>query len=74
MQNLNFFVDLSLQTPGNVHGTAELDGKATEGRDRASSKKIKGPSGNHGLISGKTRDGGKAASGSGNDVGTQRWR
>ncbi|KAI3451730.1 hypothetical protein Pfo_008395 [Paulownia fortunei] len=58
-------------TPGNIPGTAELDGKATEGKDRASSKKTKGTSGNHGLIGGKTRDGGKAASGSGNDVGTQ---
>lgn len=62
-----------LQTPGAVHGTAELDGKATDGKDRASSKKAKGASGNHGMIIGKTGDGGKTASGSGNDVGTQRW-
>ncbi|KAI3462510.1 hypothetical protein Pfo_019173 [Paulownia fortunei] len=58
-------------TPVAVHGTAELDGKATEGKDRASSKKTKGTSGNHAMIGGKTGDGGNAASGSGNDVGTQ---
>ncbi|KAG8373708.1 hypothetical protein BUALT_Bualt11G0052800 [Buddleja alternifolia] len=57
--------------PGTVHGAAELDGRATEGKDHASSKKSKGSSGNHGPIGGKTADGGKAASGSGNDVGTQ---
>ncbi|KAL2247047.1 G-box-binding factor 1-like isoform X1 [Sesamum indicum] len=57
--------------PSAVHGTGELDGKATEGKDRASSKKTKGASGNHVMIVGKTGDGGKAASGSGNDVGTQ---
>ncbi|KAL7101777.1 hypothetical protein ACP275_08G076100 [Erythranthe tilingii] len=57
--------------PVNVHAS-ELDGRATEGgKDRASSKKNKGNSVNHGLVSGKTGDGGKATSGSGNDVGTQ---
>lgn len=61
-----------LQTPGAEHGTAELDGKAIEGKDRASSKKTKGTSRNHVLIGGKTVDVGNAASGSGNDVGTQR--
>ncbi|KAG8384046.1 hypothetical protein BUALT_Bualt04G0077300 [Buddleja alternifolia] len=57
--------------PGTLHGTAELDARATESKDRASSKKNKGTSGNHVLIGGKTGDGGKTASGSGNDVGTQ---
>ncbi|KAL7090352.1 hypothetical protein ACP275_12G035500 [Erythranthe tilingii] len=56
-------------TPSAEQGTAELDGKATEGKDRASSKKPKGILVNHG---GKTGDSGNAASGSGNDVGTQR--
>ncbi|KAL0332510.1 UNVERIFIED_CONTAM: G-box-binding factor 1 [Sesamum calycinum] len=53
-----------ITAPANVHGTAELEGKAAEGKDRASRKKTKG-------TSGKTGDGGKATSGSGNDVGTQ---
>ncbi|GFP85293.1 g-box-binding factor 1 [Phtheirospermum japonicum] len=57
--------------PGVVHGTPELDGKTTDGKDRVPSKKTKIPPGNHGMIGGKTRDGGNAASGSGNDVGTQ---
>ncbi|KAL0381365.1 UNVERIFIED_CONTAM: G-box-binding factor 1 [Sesamum angustifolium] len=56
--------------PNAVHGTGELDGKPTEGKDRASSKKTKGASGNHVMIGGKTGDA-KATSGSGNDVGTQ---
>ncbi|CAA2975857.1 G-box-binding factor 1 [Olea europaea subsp. europaea] len=59
------------QTPGAVHGIAESDGKTTEAKNCASSKKSKGTSGNHGLIGGKTGDGGKSASGSGNDVATQ---
>ncbi|KAL7101779.1 hypothetical protein ACP275_08G076100 [Erythranthe tilingii] len=60
-----------VRAPVNVHAS-ELDGRATEGgKDRASSKKNKGNSVNHGLVSGKTGDGGKATSGSGNDVGTQ---
>ncbi|KAL0462098.1 UNVERIFIED_CONTAM: G-box-binding factor 1 [Sesamum latifolium] len=57
--------------PNAVHGTGELDGKAPEGKDRASSKKTKGASGNHVMIGAKTGNGEKAASGSGNDVGTQ---
>ncbi|GER42583.1 G-box binding factor type leucine zipper factor [Striga asiatica] len=60
-----------VMNPGNVHGTAELDGKANDGKDRPSSKKTKGASGNNGSIGLKTGDGGKATSGSGNDVGTQ---
>ncbi|KAL0423907.1 UNVERIFIED_CONTAM: G-box-binding factor 1 [Sesamum radiatum] len=36
--------------PNAVHGTGELDGKPTEGKDRASSKKAKGASGNHVMI------------------------
>ncbi|KAH6797103.1 G-box binding factor 1 [Perilla frutescens var. hirtella] len=52
-------------TPGAVHVTAESDGK-----DRSSTKKTKGASANHGMIGGKTGEGGKTASGSGNDVGT----
>ncbi|KAL7141741.1 hypothetical protein ABFS83_08G073900 [Erythranthe nasuta] len=60
-----------VRAPVNVHAS-ELDGRATEGgKDRASTKKSKGNSVNHGLVSGKTGDGGKATSGSGNDVGTQ---
>ncbi|KAL6520082.1 G-box binding factor [Orobanche hederae] len=59
--------------PGNVHGTAEVDGKSTDGRDHASSKKTKGTSGNHGSVGVKLKagDAGKATSGSGNDVGAQ---
>ncbi|KAK4426843.1 G-box-binding factor 1 [Sesamum alatum] len=57
--------------PNAVHGTGELDGKATEGKDRTSSKNTKGASGNHVMIGGKIGDSGKAGSGSGNDVGTQ---
>ncbi|XP_057809548.1 G-box-binding factor 1 isoform X2 [Salvia miltiorrhiza] len=53
--------------PGFVHGTAESDGKVTDGKDRPSSKKSKGASANHGMIGGKTGEGGKTASGSGND-------
>ncbi|XP_047971381.1 G-box-binding factor 1-like isoform X3 [Salvia hispanica] len=53
--------------PGFVHGTAESDGKGTDGKDRSSSKITKGASANHGMISGKSGDGGKTASGSGND-------
>ncbi|XP_047955565.1 G-box-binding factor 1-like isoform X2 [Salvia hispanica] len=53
--------------PGFVHGTAESERKGTEGKDRPSSKKSKGPSANHGMIGGKSRGGGKTASGSGND-------
>ncbi|KAL3637828.1 G-box binding factor [Castilleja foliolosa] len=55
--------------PGVVHGTADLDGKTTDGKDRVPRKTTKGPPGNHGMIGGKSRDGGNAASGSGNDVG-----
>ncbi|XP_042014636.1 G-box-binding factor 1-like isoform X3 [Salvia splendens] len=53
--------------PGFVHGTAESEGKGTDGKDRPSSKKSKGPSANHGMIGGKSGGGGKTASGSGND-------
>ncbi|KAL3640452.1 G-box binding factor [Castilleja foliolosa] len=56
--------------PGVMHGTAELDGKTTDGKDRVPNHKTKGPPGNHGMSYGKMRDGGNAASGSGNDVGT----
>ncbi|XP_042017807.1 G-box-binding factor 1-like isoform X3 [Salvia splendens] len=54
--------------PGFVHGTAESEGKGTDGKDRPSSKKSKGPSANHGMIGGKSGGGRKTASGSGNDV------
>lgn len=57
--------------PGGVSGTAELDGKVTEGKDNALGKKDKGTSGNHVLAGCKTGDTGKVASGSGNDAGTQ---
>ncbi|KAL1541888.1 G-box binding factor [Salvia divinorum] len=53
--------------PGFVHRTAESEGKGTDGKDRPASKKSKGPSANHGMIGGKSGDGGKTASGSGND-------
>ncbi|KZV14713.1 G-box-binding factor 1 [Dorcoceras hygrometricum] len=58
--------------PGTVPGTAEYDGKAAEGKDRVSGKKAKGASGNQVLVGGRSKDGGKAASGSGND-GVRRW-
>ncbi|KAL6551865.1 G-box binding factor [Orobanche gracilis] len=59
--------------PGNVHGSAEVDRKSIDGRDRASRQKTKGTSGNHGSVGVKLKagDGGKATSGSGNDVGAQ---
>ncbi|KAL3813227.1 hypothetical protein ACJIZ3_014495 [Penstemon smallii] len=59
--------------PGTVQGTVESDGKAPEEKDQASSKKTKGSSRNLNLIGGKIGDGGKATSGSGNDVGTQSF-
>ncbi|XP_073149846.1 G-box-binding factor 1 [Henckelia pumila] len=58
-------------TSGAVPGTSEFDGRATEGKDRVSGKKAKGASANQGLMGGRSKDGGKAASGSGNDVGAR---
>ncbi|KAL8531948.1 hypothetical protein ACS0TY_008526 [Phlomoides rotata] len=60
-----------VMAPGAVHGVAEMNGKATDGKDRGSSKKTKETAGNHGMTSGKTGDGGRTASGSGNDGVTQ---
>ncbi|PIN01857.1 hypothetical protein CDL12_25638 [Handroanthus impetiginosus] len=61
-----------VKTPGNDHGTAELEGKAMEmWQIHASSRAIMGTSGNHSLNSHKTGDGGKTASGSGNDIGSK---
>uniref|UniRef100_A0A5B7AK06 Putative G-box-binding factor 1-like isoform X1 n=1 Tax=Davidia involucrata TaxID=16924 RepID=A0A5B7AK06_DAVIN len=58
-------------TPSTGQANAELEGKAPDGKDRASTKKSKGTSGNSRLISGKAGETGKAASGSGNDGATQ---
>ncbi|KAL7231965.1 hypothetical protein ACSBR2_010062 [Camellia fascicularis] len=49
----------------------ELEGKASDGKDRVSNKKFKGTLGNTGLVGGKGGESGKAASGSGNDGATQ---
>ncbi|CAL5326339.1 unnamed protein product [Camellia sinensis] len=74
----------TLYTPGGVyahpnmatapsmgHTNVELEGKASDGKDRASYKKYKGTSGNTGVIGGKGRESGKATSGSGNDGATK---
>ncbi|XP_057481760.1 LOW QUALITY PROTEIN: G-box-binding factor 1-like [Actinidia eriantha] len=49
----------------------EMEGKASDGKGRASNKKSKGSSGNNVLIAVKGGESGKVASGSGNDVTTQ---
>ncbi|CAK9152443.1 unnamed protein product [Ilex paraguariensis] len=51
----------------------ESEGKATEGKDRASNKKPKVASGNAGLNGGRVGEIGNGASGSGNDGTTQRF-
>ncbi|KAA8531831.1 hypothetical protein F0562_006452 [Nyssa sinensis] len=56
-------------TPTTGQANAELEGKDPDGRDRASTKKSKGTSGNTRVLSGKAGETGKAASGSGNDGG-----
>ncbi|XP_059645510.1 G-box-binding factor 1 isoform X2 [Cornus florida] len=57
-------------TPTAVQTNVELEGKAPDVKERALTKKSKGISGNPGLIGGKARESGKAASGSGNDGAT----
>ncbi|XP_027075598.1 G-box-binding factor 1 [Coffea arabica] len=57
--------------PGAVQAPIESDAKAPDGKDRNTNKKLKGPSGNPGLIAVKAGESGKAASGSGNDGATQ---
>ncbi|KAF3439048.1 hypothetical protein FNV43_RR17323 [Rhamnella rubrinervis] len=54
-------------TPGSTQTNAELEGKGQDAKDRASTKKPKGTSGNTTLVGGKAGESGKAASGSGND-------
>ncbi|XP_057491822.1 G-box-binding factor 1-like isoform X2 [Actinidia eriantha] len=49
----------------------EMEGKASDGKVRASNKKSKGSPGNNGLIASKGGESGKVASGSGNDGTTQ---
>lgn len=49
----------------------ETEGKSSDAKDKGSVKS-KGSSGNTGLASGKSGDGGKAASGSANDDASQR--
>ncbi|KAK9265731.1 hypothetical protein L1049_025325 [Liquidambar formosana] len=58
-------------TPSTVQTNTELEGKASNGKDRASMKKFKGTSGNIGSVGGKAGEGGKAGSGSGNDGASQ---
>ena len=52
----------------------EMEGKASDGKGRASNKKSKGSPGNNGLTAIKGGESGKVASGSGNDGTTQRCR
>lgn len=63
-----------LQTPGTTQANAESDAvKVSEGKDRPTSKRSRGASGNHGLVAAKVAESGKAASESGNDGATQRY-
>lgn len=57
-------------TPITGQTNTDLEGKASNGKDRASMKKSKGTSGNT-LIGGKAGESGKVASGSGNDGASQ---
>ncbi|KAI5684229.1 hypothetical protein M9H77_05457 [Catharanthus roseus] len=59
-------------TPGTTQANAESDAvKVSEGKDRPTSKRSRGASGNHGLVAAKVAESGKAASESGNDGATQ---
>ncbi|KAK6922752.1 G-box binding protein, multifunctional mosaic region [Dillenia turbinata] len=60
-------------TPGAPQVNVEPEGKATDGKDATPTKKSKGASGNNGVSSGKTKDSGKATSGSGNDGVSLRY-
>uniref|UniRef100_A0A7N0UDD5 G-box binding protein multifunctional mosaic region domain-containing protein n=1 Tax=Kalanchoe fedtschenkoi TaxID=63787 RepID=A0A7N0UDD5_KALFE len=57
-------------TPGTAQPNVDLEMKASDGKDRASSKKSKGNSGNSGN-GGKVGEGGKVVSDSGNDGASQ---
>lgn len=63
---------LTLQTPSTAPPNVEMEAKAYEGKERATSKKSKGNSGNGNVIGVRNGENGKAASSSGNDGGTQR--
>ncbi|XP_077233269.1 G-box-binding factor 1-like [Tasmannia lanceolata] len=52
---------------GTVMTPTETEGREANGKDRVSMKKSKGSSGDMGLVSGKSGDGGKTAAGSAND-------
>nr|XP_043606088.1 G-box-binding factor 1 isoform X2 [Erigeron canadensis] len=58
-------------TPGTAPPNAEMEAKAYEGKERTTSKKSKGASGNGNSIGMRTGENGKAASSSGNDGATQ---
>ncbi|KAK9948662.1 hypothetical protein M0R45_004227 [Rubus argutus] len=68
----------AMYPPGGVYAhpvpptNSELEGKGTDGKERAPAKKPKGTAGNTGLVSGKGGESGKATSGSGNDGASQR--
>ncbi|XP_027346031.1 G-box-binding factor 1-like isoform X3 [Abrus precatorius] len=55
---------MAVKTPSAVQQSTEIEGKGPEGKDRNSSKKLKGTSANTGSKAGESR---KAGSGSGND-------
>lgn len=58
-------------TPVPMHTSPDMEGKGSDGKDRASAKKSKGNSGNAGVVGGKAGESGKATSGSGNDGASQ---
>ncbi|GFY86402.1 hypothetical protein Acr_05g0000410 [Actinidia rufa] len=59
------------QAPSIGQTNVDMEGKASDGKGRASNKKSKGSPGNNGLIASKGGESGKVASGSGNDGTTQ---
>lgn len=66
------YAHTTMATVANMgQGNGEMEGKTPDGKDRASSKKIKGALGNSDLVGGKGGEIGKATSGSGNDGATQ---
>lgn len=67
-----FFSPFLLQTPVSMQANPDLEGKSTDGKDRASAKKSKINSGSTGLAGAKAGESGKATSGSGNDGASQR--
>ncbi|XP_062102356.1 G-box-binding factor 1 isoform X2 [Humulus lupulus] len=58
-------------TPVSMQANPDLEGKSTDGKDRASAKKSKINSGSTGLAGAKAGESGKATSGSGNDGASQ---